>query len=56
MATLTMVYKLMESASKKWRRLNGYDKLPDVADEVQYINGIRHNLTTTKAPQTTVAV
>jgi putative transposase len=54
-ATLTMVFKLMQSAEKKWRRLNGFDKLPDVANDVPYINGIRHDLTQETEPQTTVA-
>ena len=55
LATLTMVFKLMESAEKKWRRLNGFDKLPDVAADIPYINGIRHDLTAKPEPQTTVA-
>lgn len=55
MATLTMVFKLMQSAEKKWRRLNGFDKLPDVAADVPYINGIRHELNHEMERQTTVA-
>jgi len=54
-ATLTMVFKLMQSAQKRWRRLNGFDKLQDVAADIPYINGLRHDLTQTKEPQTTVA-
>ena len=50
-----MVFKLMQSAQKRWRRLNGFDKLQDVAADVPYINGIRHDLTQAKEPQTTVA-
>ena len=41
MATLTMVFKLMESAQKSWRRLNGHQKLQDIADGVPYQDGIR---------------
>ena len=55
MATLTMVFKLMQSAEKRWRRLNGFDKLPDVAVDVRYVDGIRHDKITNQQPQTTVA-
>jgi len=55
LATLTMVFKLMQSAEKKWRRLNGFDKLQDIAADIPYINGIRHNLLKETKPQTTVA-
>jgi putative transposase len=40
-ACLTMVYKLMESASKRWRLLNGATLLPDVIQGVPFIDGIR---------------
>lgn len=30
LATLTMVFKLVESAAKRWHRLRGYQQLPDV--------------------------
>jgi len=35
LACLTMVYKLMQSASKKWRLLNGCQLLPEVIAGVQ---------------------
>jgi putative transposase len=38
-ACLTMVYKLMLSAQKKWRTLNGSAQLPDVIQGVQFIDG-----------------
>jgi putative transposase len=41
LACLTMVYKLMQSASKKWRLLNGCQLLPDVIAGVQFIDGIK---------------
>ena len=53
-ATLTMVFKLMQSAEKRWRRLNGFDKLPDVAADVPYVDGIRREKVK-EQPQTTVA-
>jgi len=41
LACLTMVFKLMQSASKKWRLLNGSQLLPDVIAGVQFIDGIK---------------
>jgi transposase-like protein len=38
---LTMVFKLMQSASKKWRLLNGAQLLPDVIAGVQFIDGVK---------------
>jgi putative transposase len=40
-ACLTMVYKLMQSASKKWRLLNGSELIPDVIQGIPFTNGIR---------------
>lgn len=37
----TMVFKLMQSASKKWRRLNGAELLPEVLRGVKFVDGIR---------------
>jgi transposase-like protein len=39
-ACLTMVFKLMESASKKWRALNGSPRLPEVIAGAIFVNGI----------------
>jgi putative transposase len=41
LACLTMVFKLMQSASKRWRLLNGSNLLPDVIQGVQFIDGIK---------------
>jgi putative transposase len=41
LACLTMVFKLMQSASKRWRILNGSNLLPDVIQEVSFIDGIK---------------
>ncbi len=38
-ACLTMVYKLMRSAEKKWRALSGSDILPNVLQGIKFING-----------------
>jgi len=40
-ACLTMVFKLMQAASKKWRLLNGSQLLPDVIQGIQFIDGIK---------------
>ena len=40
-ACLTMVYKLMEAASKKWRTLNGSTLLPEVVKGVVFVDGVR---------------
>jgi putative transposase len=41
MACLTMVYKLMQSASKKWRVLNGSEWMPEVLKGTPFIDGIK---------------
>lgn len=40
-ACLTMVYKLMQSAAKKWRLLNGSELIPDVIRGVPFVDGIK---------------
>jgi putative transposase len=40
-ACLTMVFKLMQSAAKRWRLLNGYQLLNDVIQGVHFIDGIK---------------
>jgi len=40
-ACMTMVYKLMQSASKKWRLLNGSELIPEVVRGVPFIDGTR---------------
>jgi len=40
-ACLTMVYKPMESASKKWRALNGSRLLPEVVNGTVFVDGVR---------------
>jgi transposase-like protein len=40
-ACLTMVFKLMESASRRWRALNGSTLLGDVIRGVVFVDGIR---------------
>jgi transposase-like protein len=40
-ACLTMVYKLMESAAKHWKSLNGSRLLPDVIAGVVFTDGVK---------------
>jgi putative transposase len=40
-ACLTMVFKLMQSAAKRWRLLNGSQHLDDVIHGVQFIDGLK---------------
>ncbi len=37
--TLAMVFKLMPSAQKRWRRIKGFDLLTLVTDNVKFTNG-----------------
>jgi putative transposase len=41
MATLTMVFKLAQSAEQYWRLLNGSHLLEDVIQGVQFVDGLR---------------
>jgi putative transposase len=40
-ACLTMVFKLMQSAEKRWRVLNGSERIPDVIEGISFINGVK---------------
>ena len=40
-ACLTMVFKLMESASKTWRALNGSELLPEVIAGTVFVDGVK---------------
>jgi len=43
LACETMVFKLMQSASKRWRALNGSELLGDVIAGVKFVDGIKEN-------------
>jgi transposase-like protein len=45
MATLTMVFKLVESAAKRWHRLRGYQQIPDVLKGIVFQDGVRLDAT-----------
>tara|TARA_B100000780_G_scaffold125638_1_gene88109 strand:+ start:243 stop:569 length:327 start_codon:yes stop_codon:yes gene_type:complete len=38
---LAMVFKLMMSAKKKWRKLNGTNQLPEVIQGIEFKDGIK---------------
>ena len=44
-ATLTMVFKLVLSAQKRWRRLKGYQKIEAVLNDVPFKDGIMQKQT-----------
>ena len=46
---LAMVFKLVTAASKTWRRLNGYEKLPRVIQGVKFTDGLPADETETRA-------
>ena len=39
---LTMAFKLMMSAQKKWRKLDGQNRLPEIIQEIEFRDGLRH--------------
>jgi len=41
LACLTMVFKLVRSAQKRWRALNGSSLIPDVITGVQFVDGVK---------------
>jgi len=51
MATLTMVFKLIESAAKRWHRLRGYQQIPDVLNGVVFQDGVRIDATRQQMPE-----
>jgi putative transposase len=41
-ACLAMVFKLVESAAGRWRRLNGHELIRDVIGGIAFIDGVKH--------------
>ena len=39
---LAMTYQLMQSAKKKWRKLDGQNRLPEIIQGVEFRDGIKH--------------
>lgn len=39
-ASLTMMFKLAQSAAKRWRRLNGHEHLPLILQGIKFVDGI----------------
>jgi putative transposase len=46
---LAMVYKLGQSTAKRWQRLRGYRRLPEVVQGVRFRDGIAENSTSQQA-------
>jgi hypothetical protein len=36
-----MVFKLAQNAQKGWRKIKGYEKLIEVVNKVEFVDGIR---------------
>ena len=51
MATLTMVFKLVESAAKRWHRLRGSHQLPEVLRGVVFQDGVRVETAHQRTPE-----
>jgi transposase-like protein len=43
LATLTMVFKLAQSAEKRWRRLNGHELIGDVIAGITFTDGVKQH-------------
>ena len=41
---LAMTYKLMMSAKKKWRKLDGANRLPEIVNGVTFQDGIKQQI------------
>ena len=42
-ASLAMMFKLGKAAEKRWRRLNGYQKIIPLIQGIKFVNGIIHD-------------
>lgn len=52
LATLTMVFRLVQCAERHWRTLNGSSLLADVIRGVQFVDGLRKDATFSSTPST----
>lgn len=50
-ATLTMVFKLIQSAQKRWQKLHHYEKTADVWEGIRFEDGIRVSDEKQKTPE-----
>ena len=41
MATLTMVFKLLQSAQKRWNCLRSKEKVADVFNGIKFVDGVK---------------
>ena len=39
---LAMTHQLMLSAKKKWRKLDGQNRLPEIIEGIEFRDGIKH--------------
>jgi hypothetical protein len=43
LSAFSLVFKLVETAQKKWKRLRGYKYLSDVITGIKFTNGIKED-------------
>ena len=41
---LAMTHHLMLSAKKKWRKLDGQNRLPEIIEGIEFRDGIKHEI------------
>jgi len=41
---LAMTHQLMLSAKKKWRKLDGQNRLPEIIQGLEFRDGIKHEI------------
>ncbi|MBP9950976.1 MAG: hypothetical protein KBF27_04350, partial [Cypionkella sp.] len=46
-----MTHQLMLSAKKKWRKLDGQNRLPEIIQGVEFRDGIKHEIKATQSPR-----
>ena len=51
-ASVTMMFKLAQSAEKKWRKLRGHQHIPEMIRGAKFINGVNENELNVDAPRT----
>jgi len=42
-ASVTMMFKLAQSASKGWRKLRGHQHIPELVRGIKFIDGVNEN-------------
>ena len=51
LASLTMMFKLAQSAERKWRRLNGHELIISLMQGKNFVDGVMHEAAQFKIPE-----